>query len=88
MAKQTQKPATNPKAAKFIALGQKRVGAAIHKIRLVRNLANRASYDFDAEQVAKIREALMGEVEALNAKFESALNAPGAKAEKAPAFTF
>ena len=80
--------ATRDKAAKFVELGQKRVSNAINKIRLVRNLANRSSYDFDAEQVAAISAALTAEVESLVARFESALKAPEAKAEKAESFTF
>jgi len=76
------------KAAKFVELGQKRVSNAIQKIRLIRNLANRSSYDFDADQVAAITAALTAEVEAVQARFESALKAPDAKAEKAEAFSF
>jgi len=76
------------KSAKFVELGQKRVSNAINKIRLVRNLANRSSYDFSAEQVEAITAALTAEVESLQARFESALNAPQAKAEKAESFSF
>jgi len=71
------------KAAKCIELGQKRVSNAINKIRLVRNLANRSSYDFNADQVTAIKDALLAEVESVHARFESALKAPDAKAEKA-----
>ena len=77
------------KAAKFVELGQKRVGAAIAKVRLVRNLANRSSYDFDKEQVAAIVTALQAEVDALAYKFATALKAPeNVKTDAGPLFTF
>jgi hypothetical protein len=91
MAKSTKKPAAGAKrdkSAKFVELGQKRVSAAIHKIRLVRNLANRASYDFDAEQVEAIAAAINAEVEALVKRFTMALEAPDTKAETEDTFTF
>lgn len=72
----SKKGPARDKAAKFIELGQKRVGAAIAKIRLVRNLASRSSYDFDADQAAAIVTALTAEVTALKMKFETALKAP------------
>lgn len=81
------KPARD-KSAKFVELGQKRVSAAINKIRLVRNLANRSSYDFDADQVEAIATALNAEVDALVQRFTMALKAPEAKTEKVEAFTF
>ncbi len=86
--KSAPKSGSRDKAAKFVELGQKRVSNAINKIRLVRNLANRSSYDFTAEQVEAITAALSAEVESLQARFESALKAPEAKAEKAESFTF
>lgn len=65
------------KAAKFVELGQKRVAAAIHKIRLLRNLANRGSYEFTPTQVETIVELLTGEVNTLRERFEAALKSPG-----------
>lgn len=87
-AKTAAKTAANTKAEKFVTLGQKRVGAAIHKIRLVRNLANRASYDFDAAQVEKIKAALVAEVEALDERFQLALAATSEAPAKEAGFTF
>ena len=78
MAKKPKGPARD-KAAKFIELGAKRMSSAIAKIRLVRNLASRSSYDFDKDQVAAIVAALKAEVEALSSKFDTALKAPDAK---------
>lgn len=92
MAKKSSKkdgPARD-KAAKFVELGQKRVGAAIAKIRLVRNLANRSSYSFDKEQADAITTALTAEVTALESKFATALKAPDESAAKSdePLFKF
>lgn len=74
--------ASRDKSAKFVELGQKRVAAAIHKIRLLRNLANRGSYDFTPTQVETIVELLTGEVNALRERFEAALKSPGAVAKE------
>lgn len=57
------------KADAFKRLGNKRVKAALDKIRLVGNLSNRSSYEYTDEQVAKIEDTLMQEVSRVINKF-------------------
>ena len=47
------------KADAFKRLGRKRVNAALDRIRLIGNLANRSSYEFTDEQVDAIENALV-----------------------------
>jgi mRNA-degrading endonuclease toxin of MazEF toxin-antitoxin module len=61
---------TNAAGAKFIELAQARVPRAIHAIRTVGKLATRKGTYTD-EQVAKIRAALEGAVEATMERFET-----------------
>lgn len=61
---------TDEKNAKFIELAQARVPRAIHAIRTVGKLATRRGAYTDT-QVAKIRAALEGAVEATMERFET-----------------
>lgn len=69
-AKQKQERAT-AKAEKFKELASKRVNAAIGRIRLLRNLANKNSYTYTQEQVDKLLGALQDEVDAIQEAFAS-----------------
>lgn len=57
------------KRAKFVELANQRVSKAIDQIRLVGNLANRASYDFTDEDAKKIVKALQRAVEATRLRY-------------------
>lgn len=69
------------KAEKFVTLARKRVSAALDKIALVRNLANKANYSFTAEQAAKINDALGAAVDAVEDDFKLALEGKVVKAD-------
>jgi hypothetical protein len=49
-----EQPQRESKAQAFERMALKRVARALDDIRLVGNLANRGSYDYDGEQVADI----------------------------------
>jgi hypothetical protein len=51
-------PITETKGEAFERLATARVNRALDAIRLVGNLANRSSYDYDADDVADIMHAL------------------------------
>lgn len=65
------------KRAKFVELANKRVNKAISQLRLVGNLANRASYEFTEEEARKIVKALQKEIDALKAKFSDEAGGDG-----------
>lgn len=56
-------------AEKFVKLGGKRVSAAIDKIELIGNLANKSNYEFTESQIEKINAALTETVKKTMAKF-------------------
>lgn len=66
------------KAKKFSQLAGKRVNAALTKINLIGNLANRSSYQFTAEQIAKIEKAINASTDAVLLKFKAALEGKAA----------
>jgi transcription elongation GreA/GreB family factor len=49
---------TSVKRAKFLELAQKRMTNALHDIRLVGNLSNRAAYEYSEKDVQKMIKAL------------------------------
>lgn len=57
------------KREKFVELATRRVNRAIRELRLVGNLANKASYDYGAEDAKKIIRALTRELDALRARY-------------------
>ena len=61
------------KLAKFKELGGKRVSAALDKIALLNNLANRNSYDYTQEDVDKMAKALRAAVQHVEDNFKAAL---------------
>lgn len=61
-------PRRDPKA-KFVELANKRVTKAIKDIRLVGNLSNKSTYNYDDAQARKIIRALQKELDVVKAKF-------------------
>ena len=59
------------KDARFRRLAEKRVNAALDRLRLLGQLSDKRNYDYDDEQVAKIFRAIDGEVKAVKAKFRN-----------------
>jgi len=57
------------KRAKFVELANKRVNRAIHDLRLIGNLSNRAAYEFTDEDAKKILKALQREQDELKRRF-------------------
>jgi ABC-type Fe3+-hydroxamate transport system substrate-binding protein len=57
------------KRAKFVELATARVNRAIKDIRLIGNLSNRSSYEYNDDDAKKILRALQREVDALKARF-------------------
>ena len=56
---------------KFKNLAEKRVNNAIKQIRLVSNLSNRHTYDYNDEQIKHIFSALRTELDTAQAKFKA-----------------
>lgn len=71
------------KSAKFVELAQKRMTKALAAIGNIGNLANRSSYNYNADQVAKLTTALANSVKSVAERF----NAPAAQKSKT-GFTF
>lgn len=63
--------ADSARRSKFVELAEKRVTRAIKDIRLIGNLANRGNYSYEEKDAAKIHKALLDEVKALKARFET-----------------
>lgn len=59
------------KAKKFKELASKRGLAAVGRIRLLRNLANRNQYSYTEAEVKKLINVLRAEVDAVEAAFAS-----------------
>jgi hypothetical protein len=59
------------KRAKFVELAEARTERALHTIRLLANLANRNNYEYTDADVAKIVNALEGEIRLLKARFRT-----------------
>ncbi|PLY00755.1 MAG: hypothetical protein C0623_06605 [Desulfuromonas sp.] len=57
------------KRDKFIELANKRVTKAIKDLRLIGNLSNRRTYDYNDEDVKKITRALQRELDAMKVRF-------------------
>ena len=57
------------KRTKFVELANQRVNKAVDQLRLVGNLANRASYDFTDEDARKIMKALQRALDSTKARF-------------------
>ena len=60
------------KRAKFVELAQKRTQAAIEKIALLGNLANKGAYEWTDADLKKIERAIEGELENVKTKFAAA----------------
>lgn len=54
---------------RFVDLANKRVTRAIKDLRLIGNLANKRSYEYDDNDAKKIIRALQRELEVLKARF-------------------
>ena len=65
-----------PKDVRFRRLAQSRLAVALKRIKHVGNLANRASYSYTDQQVAKVMALLDGEVAAVRTRFTGAKDAP------------
>ncbi|MDO8772313.1 MAG: hypothetical protein Q7K57_27150 [Burkholderiaceae bacterium] len=57
------------KRGKFIELANNRVNRTIKDLRLIGNLANRASYEYTEEDARKILRALQREMDDLKLRF-------------------
>jgi ABC-type Fe3+-hydroxamate transport system substrate-binding protein len=57
------------KRKKFIDLAEARVNRAIKDIRLIGNLANKASYEYDDDDAKEIFRALQKELDAAKSRF-------------------
>ena len=66
---------------KFKNLAEKRVNNVIRQIRLVSNLSNRHTYDYNDDQIKRIFTVLRTELDTAQAKFKAS------KANKAQHFT-
>lgn len=60
------------KRQRFERLAEKRTNEAIHRIRLIGNLANRNNYDFSEFHVRQIFDALEGATKVAKEKFSVA----------------
>ena len=58
---------------KFKNLAEKRVNNAIKQIRLVSNLSNRHTYDYNEEQIKRIFSVLRTELDTAQAKFKAVI---------------
>lgn len=61
--------AVSEKAANFARIGSRRVANTLASLRSLRNLGNRASYEYTDAQVEKIMEAIEAEVKSLRDAF-------------------
>ena len=61
--------ATMVKAAKFRAIGIKRVNRAIKLISLIGNLSNRSSYAYSEADIRKLVDALRNALDRLESRF-------------------
>lgn len=59
------------KRERFVTLAETRVSKAMHSIRLVGNLANKANYEYDDEDVRLIVAALEGELRDMKNRFRA-----------------
>jgi hypothetical protein len=75
---QDKEAALAAKAKKFSTLAGKRVNAALTKINLIGNLANRSSYHYTGEQIGKIEKAINAAHDAVLLKFKAALEGKAA----------
>ncbi|MAO93617.1 MAG: hypothetical protein CMM78_00250 [Rhodospirillaceae bacterium] len=57
------------KRKKFVDLAEARVNRAIKDIRLIGNLANKASYEYEDEDAKEIFRALQRELDAAKSRF-------------------
>jgi hypothetical protein len=57
--------------AKFLELAEKRVNKALHQLRLVKNLSNKANYSYTEKHAKIIIKALTQEVENVKKAFSS-----------------
>lgn len=64
-------PVVSEKAENFIRIGGRRVANALEAIRRLKNLSNRATYEYTPEQVEKICGALEAEAAALRQAFST-----------------
>ena len=60
---------TEDKQTRFERLAERRVTEAIHRLRLVGNLANRRAYAFTDDHIRQIFEALESELRQTKSKF-------------------
>lgn len=75
----TESKSVRDKRKKFEDIAVRRVNKVIKEIRLIGNLSNRSSYEYNDEDVRKIVKALQREVDAVKARFEG----PGKGADSA-----
>lgn len=66
------------KRDRFVRLAEKRVPRALADIRIIRNLANTANYEFSSEDVDAIVASLQKAVDDLAAEFASKTRRPEA----------
>ena len=57
------------KHERFVRLANARVNAALRSLELVGNLGNRANYEYDHHEVARIVKVLREQVEDVKSKF-------------------
>ena len=59
------------KRQRFERIAQRRVTEALHRLRLVGNLSNRATYDYSDEHVKQILDALEAELKQVRHRFRN-----------------
>ena len=62
-------PSRESKLERFERLAEKRVTEALHRLRLVGNLSNRANYAYEDEHVKQIVDVLENELKQLKTRF-------------------
>ena len=65
-----EKPFRRNKRDRFLDVGEKRTKAVLKRLQVLGNCANRQSYEYTAEDVEKIFEAIERQLSLVRAKFE------------------
>lgn len=56
---------------KFKRLAEKRTNEVLEKLRILGNLSNRSSYDYNSEDIAKIMSAIEDQLRIVRSKFKT-----------------
>ena len=55
---------------RFLTVAERRTGQILHLLRLLGNCANKSSYEYTEEEIAKIFDAIQQELAATRSRFE------------------